>query len=281
MIGLGVAADQFRRRRRPATAVPTGVPLPLEAVAEMPAQSAGVAASPLADDDLFHFDAIGPPRSSGWREEPDGELLREIAGFLAFQERPVNLDEIALALWPTGGPRGEPNRASLHTYMSRLRKAVGKDRLSDANAGRGYKLSGYVTDWGRFQTLCARAEGADESEARTLRREALELIRGEPFAPVAPGQFGWAFDSGLADRMIVAIIRCAHAQAEGCMKIGNNEGARWAAERGLMASKTEEQLLADLWRIAVLADDQSEQRRVRTRISSLLGPEAAERICGP
>lgn len=281
VIALGVAVDQVRRRRRPATAVPTGVPPPLDAIPEVPAQAAGVAPSPPVDDGLFHFDALGPPLSSGWREEPDGELLREIAGFLAFQERPVSLDEIALALWPTGGPRGEPNRASLHTYMSRLRKAVGKDRLSDANAGRGYKLSDYVTDWGRFQALCTRAEGAGGSESTALRKEALGLVRGEPFASVAPGQFGWAFESNLVDRMIVAITGCAHALAEQCMTMGDNEGARWAAERGLVVSRTEEQLLADLWRIAVLADDPSEQRRVRARIASLLGPEAAERICGP
>ena len=243
--------------------------------------SAVSAATAPAPDNVFQVEVLGPLRSAGWGSEPDGELLREIAVFLAFRDDPVTLDEIALALWPVGGARDEPSRASLHTYMSRLRKHLGKDRLSDASGGRGYLLSGYETDWGRFQDLVARADASEGAEARALRREALALVRGVPFAPVPRGQYNWALESGLVEQMTVAITRCAHHLAEECRRVHDTDGARWAIERGLLASPPDEQLLGDLWGIAAATGDLAEQRRVKARITAVLGSEAAGRICGP
>jgi DNA-binding SARP family transcriptional activator len=246
------------------------MPIPAEASARGPAPRP-----------RFRFEVCGPLRSSGWLEEPDGEQLREIACFLAFQEHPVTLDDIALALWPVGGKRDEPSRETLHTYMSRLRKALGRDRLPDAGAGRGYRLLDTETDAGILFDLCARAEGADDAEAAALRHQALSLVRGVPFASVPAGQYGWAFESGLVDRLVVAIVRCAHFAAEQSAANGDIDGAHAALEQGLVASPSEEQLLVDLWRLAMSAGNSSEQRRVRARIASVLGAEAAERICGP
>jgi DNA-binding SARP family transcriptional activator len=274
-----VGVDQARRRRRRAVASAGNVASqepPGNTLA--PATSTAVPGPP--HQEPFRFDALGPPRASGWKEEPDGELLRELAGFLAFQEQPVSLDEISRAVWPTGGAREAPSRESLHTYMSRLRKALGHDRLPDATAGRGYGITDAQTDWGIFRALCARAEGAEEAEAMALRRQALSLVRGVPFASAPKSQYGWALESGLVEQMTVAVVRCAHLLAEQCAASGDAEGARAAVEQGLLASPSEEQLLADLWRLATSAGDSSEQRRVRARIAALLGPEAAERICG-
>jgi DNA-binding SARP family transcriptional activator len=282
VVVLGVGIDQARRRRRhrPAVASTVAAGPTRQPVDTQPPPIPAAASSP-PHRERFRFDALGSPRTSGWKEEPEGEQLRELAGFLALQEQPVSLDEIALTIWPTGGARAAPSRETLHTYMSRLRKALGHDRLPDATAGRGYGITDAETDWGIFRARCAQAEGAEEAEATALRREALSLVRGVPFASAPKGQYGWALESGLVEQMTVAVVRCAHILAEQCAASGDAEGARAAVEQGLLASPSEEQLLADLWRLATSeGDSSSEQRRVRARIAALLGPDGAERICG-
>jgi DNA-binding SARP family transcriptional activator len=282
-VALGVGLDQARRRHRAAVATTAGDVVAADTSVQPVAGPvpADAAAPSSRDDERFRFDCIGPPRARGWSEEPESELLREMAGFLALQERAVTLDDVSLALWPIGGTRDAPSRETLHTYMSRLRKALGHDRLPDATAGRGYRITDAETDWGIFQELVARAEGAAETEAMTLRRQALSLVRGVPFASIRPGQYGWALESGLVDHMTVAIVRCAHVLAGQYGASGEVEEARAALEAGLLASPAEEQLFADLWHLAATKGDSSEQRRARARIVPALGTEAAERICGP
>jgi DNA-binding SARP family transcriptional activator len=278
VVVLGVGIDQARRRRRPAVLSAVAVGPTLQPVdTQLPTIPAAASSPPHRE--RFRFDALGSPRASGWKEEPDGELLRELAGFLAFQKQPVSLDEIALAVWPTGGAREAPSRETLHTYMSRLRKALGHDRLPDATAGRGYGITDAETDWGIFRARCAQAEGAEEAEATALRRQAVSLVRGVPFASAPKGQYGWALESGLVEQMTVAVVRCAHVLAQQCAASGDAESARAAVEQGLLVSPSEEQLLIDLWRLATSEGDSSGQRRVRARIAALLGPEAAERMC--
>jgi DNA-binding SARP family transcriptional activator len=282
VVVLGVGLDQARRRHRAAVATTAGDVVAADASQPVAGPVPDEAAAPSPrDDERFRFDCIGPPRARGWSEEPESELLREMAGFLALQERAVTLDDVALALWPIGGTRDAPSRETLHTYMSRLRKALGHDHLPDAIAGRGYRITDVETDWGIFQELATRAEGAAKTEARALRRQALSLVRGVPFASIRPGQYGWALESGLVDHMTVAIVRCAHVLAGQYGASGEVEESRAALEAGLVASPTEEQLFADLWHLAATKGDSSEQRRARARIVSALGTEAAERICGP
>jgi hypothetical protein len=282
VVALGVGLDQARRRHRAAVATTAGDVVAADASLQPVAGPVPDKAAPSPqDDERFRFDCIGPPRARGWSEEPESELLREMAGFLALQERAVTLDDVALALWPIGGTRDAPSRETLHTYMSRLRKALGHDRLPDATGGRGYRITDAETDWGIFQELMALAESAAVTETRALRRQALSLVRGVPFASIRPGQYGWALESGLVDHMTVAIVRCAHVVAGQHGASGEVEEARAALEAGLLSSPAEEQLFADLWHLAATKGDSSEQRRVRARIVSALGTEAAERICGP
>jgi hypothetical protein len=175
--------------------------------------------------------------------------------------------------------------------MSRLRRAVGKDRLSDASSGRGYSLTGTVTDWARFQALAVEADAADREadadpdaganpnpEAIALRRRALSLVCGAPFSTAPSGQYGWAISGGLADEMIVAITRCAHRLASDLLALGDLDGARQVVAKGLDVSPSEFDLLGDLYRVAGASGDPSEQRRVRTRITAVLGADDAQRL---
>jgi hypothetical protein len=234
----------------------------------------------LGADGSLVVSVLVPIEISGWRHQPDGDLPSELCCYLALHPvRPSTLDDIALALWPIDGDRAEPSRASLHSYMSRLRRAVGKDRLSDASGGRGYLLTGVVTDWARFQALDAEADAAEtELEACMLRRQALSLVGGIPFSTAPAGQYGWAISEGLVDQMVVAITRCAHRLASSLLALGDVEGARQAATDGLGVSPSEFDLLGDLYRIALTGGDPSEQRRVRARITTALGADDAQRL---
>ncbi|MDE3721416.1 tetratricopeptide repeat protein [Nocardiopsis sp. N85] len=133
---------------------------------------------------------------------------------------PLPLETLAERLWDDHPPTGY--RATLHTYITRLRRTIiraGGDRRTLLHTPEGYllRLPAQDTDWGLFTRLCSRARAlSSTSERRTVRaclEKALELWAGDPI-PEVTGQ--WAERTRLALRQAHqdALAAWAHLAAQ-------------------------------------------------------------------
>src|SRR5207244_3899993 len=120
--------------------------------------------------------------------------VTEIVVYLGVHGRPVTGEVLRTALWPDGVSDG-----TFRSALSRSRRSLGRDRdgrdhLSTVEEGR-YRLGPAVAcDWVRFRALVTKARGvAEPMAAMGYYRDALELVRGTPFAEVMPNSFGWAW----------------------------------------------------------------------------------------
>ncbi|MGC8920316.1 tetratricopeptide repeat protein [Streptomyces jietaisiensis] len=142
----------------------------------------------------LRFGVLGPVRA--WRGDeplPTGspQQRAQLAALLLREGRTATASELIDALW------GEepPSRAlaTVRTYASRLRKALGAEVLHSESGGYALRLSeGDELDLLRAQELVADAEKArssgDLGRARALLDEALALWDGESLAHV-PGPY--------------------------------------------------------------------------------------------
>jgi predicted ATPase/DNA-binding SARP family transcriptional activator len=74
---------------------------------------------------------------------------------------------------------------NLQSYVSRLRRALGAERIVRQAGGYRLRLAPSDVDVGRVAELVEQARAADRAVAADLLCEALELWRGGPFADVA------------------------------------------------------------------------------------------------
>lgn len=122
--------------------------------------------------------------------------------------RPVSLDHLAERLWD------EPPltaRQSLHTYISRLRRALaetgaGGDVPQITQRTHTYQLDTDPDriDWHRFRALVRRAENADDATAATLLNQAEALWEGEALAGLS-GLWAGQVRAGLGEARRAAI----------------------------------------------------------------------------
>lgn len=118
--------------------------------------------------------------------------------------------------------------------------------LPEAAKVGGYRFGEKVgSDWARFQALAEAARRSEGTRSATLRRQALALVRGSPFAGVPAGSYGWAWEELVVASMEAAISDLSHRLAVESLAAGDARSAEWAAGRGLLAVPTEETLLAD------------------------------------
>jgi len=93
----------------------------------------------------------------------------------------LSTDRIVDELWAGNSP--ENATKSVQVYISRLRKALGNDRIETTAAGYLLRLSADELDVSRFERSAnagrARLESGDVAEAERTLSEALELWRGE------------------------------------------------------------------------------------------------------
>jgi DNA-binding SARP family transcriptional activator/ABC-type branched-subunit amino acid transport system substrate-binding protein len=110
--------------------------------------------------------------------EADGKSVRIVGGresallalLLLHANQPLSTERIVDELW---GEEPTANASkSVHIYVSRLRKALGADRIETTQAGYRIHLAPDELDSERFARLAAAGK----------RREALALWRGEPLA---------------------------------------------------------------------------------------------------
>jgi branched-chain amino acid transport system substrate-binding protein len=93
-----------------------------------------------------------------------------LALLLLHSNQPLPTDRIVEELWGAAAP--ENAAKSVHIYVSRLRKALGADRIETTSAGYRMRVDTDELDCERFSRYAAEGK----------RREALALWRGEPLA---------------------------------------------------------------------------------------------------
>jgi hypothetical protein len=198
------------------------------------------------------LDVLGPVEVSGWAE-PVGRRrkLEELVVYLATHELPVPGERLRCAVWA----EVEVASKSFIQAMSRARRHLGGQRhLPEASAG-AYRLGpGVGCSWSAFKELTGAAGAAarsDPDQALALWRQALSLVRGEPFAGVTKGSYIWAWSEGLAYEMQVAITRAADALGTLALAKDDPDTAEWAVRQGLLAMPTQLSLFD--WEMRVAA----------------------------
>lgn len=94
--------------------------------------------------------------------------------------RVVSTETLIDALWPEGPPPNAPG--NLHSYVSKLRRLVGSDRIVREHGGYRLQIDGDAVDAIRVTRVADAAEPSDARERAELFGDALSLWEGEPLA---------------------------------------------------------------------------------------------------
>ena len=191
------------------------------------------------------------------------------------RNRPVGIDSLITAAWEQWPP--SEARASLHSYISNLRKLLGESRSMLVNAPPGYRLSVADTacDIGRFVIeksagVQAAAAGRFE-EASVHLTTALAEWRGPVLEDVRDFEFVDAFATALTEDKIVA--HTARAEAE--IACGRGYAVTGELESLTVEHPYREPLWAQLITAYYLADRQSDAldayQRLKTTLADDLG----------
>jgi DNA-binding SARP family transcriptional activator len=201
-----------------------------------------------------------------------------VAALLLRRGRAVSIDELVDALWGAEPPASAA--ASVHTYVSRLRRSLGEVLVA--------RPPGYVLaveperlDVARFETRLAEGRElrhrGDAAAAAVALREALGQFRGEPladlaFEPFLQGEIGRLAElrlGALEERLQADLDRGAHAEVVG-------ELEALCAEHPLR-ERLRGQLMLALYRCGRQADALAAYAGLRRRLDEDLGlqPDAA------
>ena len=142
-----------------------------------------------AAPDRLRVSVLGPVRVwAGDRELSLGAGRRRtvLAVLAAHANRPVELGELTVAVWGAAPPATATG--SIYTYVSGLRRILGRHRTALVSLPSGYllELGPGALDGERFGVLCDEAaaanDGGDPALAATRLDEALGLWHGEAYA---------------------------------------------------------------------------------------------------
>jgi DNA-binding SARP family transcriptional activator len=107
-----------------------------------------------------------------------------LTALLLTPNRPVSVDRLIDALWPTRPPADAANALQFH--VSQLRKLLGDGGvIVTQEPGYLIRVDPDQVDLLRFERLVAEAERAEAARASRLLTEALDLWRGEPLSDLA------------------------------------------------------------------------------------------------
>ncbi|QNI08095.1 FHA domain-containing protein [Mycobacterium kubicae] len=215
-----------------------------------------------------HFVPLGTPKQ------------RAVLAMLVInRNRPVGVDALITALWEEWPPAGA--RASIHSYVSNLRKLLGgggiDPRVVLAAAPPGYRLSiaDETCDLGRFIAAKnagthAAAAGRFDEASRHLSA-ALREWRGPVLDDLRDFQFVNSFATALVEDKI--LVHTAKAEAE--IACGRASGVITELEALTVEHPYREPLWAQLITAYYLTDRQSDAlnayRRVKTTLAEDLG----------
>ncbi|MDG4788043.1 BTAD domain-containing putative transcriptional regulator [Micromonospora sp. WMMD1102] len=134
----------------------------------------------------MHFEVLGPVVAFGTKGPVGLGPARQrtlLAALLLEPGSSVTFDQLVDRVWGERPPQRA--RVTLHTYLSRLRAALGGaggPALVRRMRSYALEVDPEAVDLHRFRTLASGARRADDDRAAALWEDALGLWRGEPFA---------------------------------------------------------------------------------------------------
>jgi DNA-binding SARP family transcriptional activator/ABC-type transport system substrate-binding protein len=199
-----------------------------------------------------------------------------LALLLAEPGRRVSRDVLTEALWPDRAP-GDSVHA-LDLQVSRLRRAIGAQRLVTEGGGYRVELADAALDAERFGALVDEARNQPRSEAAVRLREALALWRGPPFGELGHEERLRAAARALEDERVGALEALFDAE----LAVGRDaeivpELEALAAEQPLR-ERPREQLMLALYRCGRQADALRVYDDLRRRLSEELGIDPGESV---
>jgi two-component SAPR family response regulator len=202
---------------------------------------------------------LGAREILGLEIDSSWALLTELFTYLVFHEhRHLKAAQIAIGLRPTG--TRDLDEKTVRNALTKLRRSVGTEHLPEATSA-GYLLEGILCDAVTFQRLSRQAETMGGEDALSLRKEALALVRGAPFADVNDE---WIDAERLRSHMTVAIVRCAERLATDLLEAKRPSEAEEAASAGLRGAPRH----YVLWELGAWAIcDQSDRGRLELWMS--------------
>jgi DNA-binding SARP family transcriptional activator len=220
------------------------------------------------------FRVLGPLEVGGDRGtlELGGIKQRSVLALLLLHANEVvSADRLIDALWGASPPLTA--RKTIQVYVSRLRAALGGDRLVTRPGGYVLYVETDELDLARFEQLVAEASRAPPETAAAKLSEALELWRGPALADLAYEQFAQAEVARLEELRLAAIEQRIDADLE------RGRHAELVAElemhvaRHPLREHLRYQLMLALYRSDRQAEALGEYRRAREELSEELGLE--------
>lgn len=155
---------------------------------------------------LEAYDAGRPVALGGSKQRGVLAILLTRAGEVVSRDRLID------DLWAGDPP---PSAVSiLQTYVSHLRKALGRDVVVTRASGYAVDLAGHELDLVRFERLLDEARGQPPAVAAALLREALGLWRGPALADFRYEPFAQAEIARLEELRVAALERRIEAELE-------------------------------------------------------------------
>ena len=203
-------------------------------------------------------DVLGPLVISPTLASPS-DPIRAIVAYLALHdERPVSLDEIQTALWPvTNDSAVDIKRSSMGNYMTDTRRYIGVAHFPSAAGQPGYRLVDVHCDWRHFEELVKQSASRPPGESRDLRRQALGLVRGQPFAGDTSRYFTWAFSMTVVYEMVGRVVETAHVLSRDFVLAGDLTNAEAVLRQGLLIDPSSTTLWEDLTDVVLESTDAS------------------------
>jgi hypothetical protein len=281
---VSVVADRpTGRSEDPLVVEPDAVPAPdvrteigdVAGTEDNEAQDVGVEDGVITDECApFRVEAMGPIQVTGWRQRSDRRIIEELAVYLTFHDsHHRNAEQIQTGIWPNPGRHDDVARKTFHTYLSLLRTCVGVDHLPDASVAGGYLICDVECDWTEFKDLVRQADAGGGDEALSLRRRALDLLRGKPFEGVPVDTYEWVGAEHLTSTMTIAVARCVARLGDDLLERGDFVGAEEVARIGRLGAPED----YGVWALGARAID---ARRDRSALRLWL-TDAAEHLEAP
>jgi DNA-binding SARP family transcriptional activator len=188
----------------------------------------------------------------------------------------VSADRLIDALWGASPPLTA--RKTIQVYVSRLRAALGNDRLVTRPGGYVLYVEPEELDLARFEQLVAEARRAPAETAASKLREALALWHGPALADLAYEQFAQAEVARLEELRLAAVEQRVDADLE----LGRHTELVAELETHVAQHPLREHLRYQLMLALYRSDRQAEAldayRRARQALADELGLEPSESL---
>ncbi len=206
-------------------------------------------------------------------------LSRAVLAYLLLHaNQPVSRDRLVDQLWGENAPRNAP--ASLQNTISRLRKAIGRERLRLEPGGYVLRVDPERFDLAQFDRLVEEARTATSKDRASLLQAALALRRGEPLEDLAFEEFAQSEIAHLQERLLAAVE--ARIDAELALGAGPEvvEELEGLVEAHPLREGLRGQLMIALYRAGRQADALAVYQAARAVLDDELGLEPGEELRG-